>query len=400
MTRSAAEWEATPTPSPRDYVDARVYGDPAVFAEERERILAKTWRFVCHTSEVADPGDYRTLDFAGTPLIVARGEDEVVRTFINVCSHRSAAVLRAPAGNATTWTCVFHQWSYDTRGNCTGIPRQDGFDAAGVCPEKVGLRAVRTAVRLGMVFVNLDDAAPEFDVFAGGALEPLAPIMGTDVELEVFHIHRSTIAANWKSWHETQMEIYHEYLHYLNRRISFRADNYHDRKWRIFPGGHGTIEPLRHRYDQASGLSDRSADLLPGLGPNENRLVDLFPDTSIHCRATVMRIDTTIPLAPNLTVVERRGLGIKGEPAAIRAKRVAHHNQFWGPFGRNHPEDCIAAALVEPANRHGAARHALIARHEDLRAQDDEMLRAYYDTWGRYMSRSAADLSRRGRAAE
>ncbi|MBM3510610.1 MAG: hypothetical protein FJX61_10830 [Alphaproteobacteria bacterium] len=60
----------------------------------------------------------------------------------------------------------------------------------------------------------------------------------------------------------------------------------------------------------------------------------------------------------------------------------------------------VAAGLVEPANRHGAARHALIARHEDLRAQDDEMLRAYYDTWGRYMSRSAADLSRRGRAAE
>lgn len=269
-----------------------------------------------------------------------------------------------------------------------------------MCAENAGLREVRTAVRLGMVFINLDEDAAGFDAFAGNALESLEPIMGAAQELEVFHIHRSTLRANWKQWQETQMETYHEYLHYLNRHVSFRADNYFDRLWKVYPGGHGTLEPLRHKYEEIKGWDEHSKNTLPGLGPNEARLVDLFPDTSVHRRATVGRIDTTIPVAPGVTIVERRGLGIKGESTQDRARRVHHHNQFWGPFGRNHPEDCLAVEWVEDANHDGAARFGLIARHEDLKAQYDEMMRAYYDAWGSYMGRAASDLQPTAQAAE
>ena len=400
MSRNEQTWSEPIARSPRDFVDARIYSDEGIFAEERERVLKRTWKFACHVSEISEIGDYRTIRHAGFPLIVARGEDGAVRTFINSCSHRSALVLTGPSGNARHWTCKFHGWTYNSQGDCTGIPRADAYDGVGVCAENAGLREVRTAVRLGMVFINLDEDATGFDDYAGDALESLAPIMGADQELEVFHIHRSTLRANWKQWQETQMETYHEYLHYLNRHVSFRADNYFDRLWKVYPGGHGTLEPLRHKYEEIKGWDERSENTLPGLGPNEARLVDLFPDTSIHCRATVGRIDTTIPVAPGVTIVERRGLGIKGESAADRARRVHHHNQFWGPFGRNHPEDCLAVEWVEDANRDGAARFSLIARHEDLKAQDDEMMRAYYDAWGGYMGRAASDLQQTAHAAE
>ena len=125
-----------------------------VFAEERERILKRTWKFACHVSEISALGDYRTIRHAGFPLIVARSDDGEVRSFINSCSHRSALVLTDPAGNAKHWTCKFHGWTYNSRGDCTGIPRADAYDDAGVCPENSGLREVRTAVRLGMVFVK------------------------------------------------------------------------------------------------------------------------------------------------------------------------------------------------------------------------------------------------------
>ena len=400
MSRNEQTWSEPTARSPRDFVDARIYSDDAIFAEERERILKRTWKFACHVSEISALGDYRTIRHAGFPLIVARSDDGEVRSFINSCSHRSALVLTDPAGNAKHWTCKFHGWTYNSRGDCTGIPRADAYDDAGVCPENSGLREVRTAVRLGMVFVNLAEDAADFDDFAGDALESLVPIMGAERELEVFHIHRSTLTANWKQWQETQMETYHEYLHYLNRHVSFRADNYFDRLWKVYPGGHGTLDPLRHKYEEIKGWDDRSQNTLPGLGPNEARLVDLFPDTSIHCRATVMRIDTTIPVAAGVTIVERRGLGIKGEPAEDRAMRANHHNQFWGPFGRNHPEDCLAIEWVADANRDGAARFGLIGRHEDLKAQDDEMMRAYYDAWSGYMGRAASDLQPTARAAE
>ena len=400
MTRTEREWAEPLAKSPRDFVAARIYSDESIFAEERERILKRTWKFACHVSEIPEVGDYRTIKHAGYPLTVGRGDDGEVRTFINSCSHRAALGLTEPAGTARYWTCKFHGWSYNARGECTGIPRPDAYHEAGVCRENAGLREVRTTVRLGMVFINLAEDAPDFDAYADDALESLEPIMGSERELEVFHIHRSTLSANWKQWQETQMETYHEHLHYLNRHVSFRASNYFDRLWKIYPGGHGTLEPLRHKYDEIKGWELRSDNTLPGLGPNEARLVDLFPDTSIHCRATVLRIDTTVPIAPGTTIVERRGLGIKGESADDRAMRAKHHNQFWGPFGRNHPEDCIAIEWVEDANRDGAARFGLIARHEGLKAQDDEMMRAYYDTWGGYMGRAASDLQQTARAAE
>ena len=400
MSRTEQAWTEPLARSPRDFVDARIYADEGIFEEERERILKRTWKFACHVSEIAEIGDYRTIRHAGLPLIVARSDDGEVRAFVNSCSHRSALVLTDPAGNARHWTCKFHGWTYDSRGACTGIPRADAYDETGVCPENAGLREVRTTVRLGMVFVNLAEDAPDFDDYAGDALAPLEPIMGSARELEVFHIHRSTLTANWKQWQETQMETYHEYLHYLNRQVSFRADNYFDRLWTIHPGGHGTLEPLRHKYDEIKGWDQRSENTLPGLGPSEARLVDLFPDTSIHCRATVIRIDTTIPISAGETIVERRGLGIKGEPDEDRAMRANHHNQFWGPFGRNHPEDCLAVEWVEDTNRNGAARYGLIGRHEDLKAQDDEMMRAYYDAWADHMGRVASDLKPLTRAAE
>ena len=71
--------------------------------------------------------------------------------------------------------------------------------------------------------------------------------------------------------------------------------------------------------------------------------------------------------------------------------RVKHHNQFWGPFGRNLLEDVLFVEAVEESNRHGAAQYGIFARHEKLRAQDDEVIRAYYRTWSKLIGRPASD---------
>ena len=161
-----------------DYVSNLIYTDEAIFRDERERIARKTWKFACHESEIAAAGDYRTIEHAGYPLIVARGGDGAIRSFVNACSHRSAPVLRAPRGNATRWTCLFHHWTYDDKGACVAIPREEGFAESGIRKAGLGLREVRTEVRLGMVFVNLDDDAQAFDSYVGDALENVADVMG------------------------------------------------------------------------------------------------------------------------------------------------------------------------------------------------------------------------------
>lgn len=390
MARNANQWESAPNLPDDHFVSAETYTDETILNEERERIFHKCWKFACHESELPNSGDYRTLDHAGVPIVIIRGEEGQVRAFINSCSHRGSLIATELRGNAKRLTCFFHLWSYDQNGDCTHITRPEGYQRCGVTTDKMGLRAVRVACRLGMVFINLDDSAENFDDFVGDALQDLDAPMGT-VDLEVFHLHRVTMRANWKQWHETNMELYHEWGHVVNRTTSVAVPGYHERKWKIHPNGHGSLDPLRVRYDNYRGWDSRDSLILPGLAPAEFRVVDLFPNTTVIVRGTVIRIDTTIPVAPGLTILEQRGLGVKGERPEDRRVRQLHHNQFWGPFGRNLSEDVIFVEAVEQANRRGGARHGIIARHENLMSQDDEIMRAYYRVWSRHMGRSASD---------
>jgi len=399
MTRSAAQWASPPRLPEDHYVNSLVYTDPGVFAQEREKIFARTWKFVCHESELPSPGDFRSLEHAGIPIVVVRGHDGLVRAFFNACSHRGAQLVTEPRGNARHFTCFFHLWSYDGMGRCIEITREDGYDQCGLGKNDCGLRSVRTAEKLGLIFINLDDDAPAFDSYAGNALDDLIEPMGTR-PMEVFHYHRVPMKANWKQWHETNMELYHEWGHVVNRTTSVAAGGYHERKWKIHPNGHGSLDPLKVEYENYKGWDGRQDLLLPGLSQGEFRVVDIFPNTTVIIRGTTVRIDTSIPIAPGITLLEQRGLGIKGESAEDRAVRQEHHNQFWGPFGRNLAEDVIFVEAVERTNRHGASRYGIIARHEDLMSQDDEIVRAYYRVWGKYMGVSAAKPLGKGAPCE
>lgn len=63
------------------FVDHRIYNDPDIFRLETETIFAKTWKFVCHVSEIPNPLDFRTTTVAGVPLLVLRNEREELKCF-------------------------------------------------------------------------------------------------------------------------------------------------------------------------------------------------------------------------------------------------------------------------------------------------------------------------------
>ena len=72
------------------YLDNRIFTDDEIFAQEQKDIFQKVWMFVCHESELAGPGSYRTTSVAGKPIVVVRGADGKIRAFYNVCRHRAA----------------------------------------------------------------------------------------------------------------------------------------------------------------------------------------------------------------------------------------------------------------------------------------------------------------------
>ena len=52
---------------------------PEILQIERERIFNNCWLYLCHESEVENPGDYRRRDVAGRPLFFVRGSDRKMR---------------------------------------------------------------------------------------------------------------------------------------------------------------------------------------------------------------------------------------------------------------------------------------------------------------------------------
>ena len=214
-SRSAATWERPPPLPDGHYVSGRVYHDEQIFAEEREHIFRKVWHFVCHESEVAEAFDFRTVERADVPLIVIRGEDGRIRTFINVCSHRGARVAMEPGGNARTFTCFYHHWTYDTEGSCVSMPRPEGYDHTPIRKEDMGLREVKTDVKWGFVFVNLDPDAASLDDCAPGMASDLAALVPRLDELEPAESFAFESAqgaewrANWKVVVDNYLECYH-----------------------------------------------------------------------------------------------------------------------------------------------------------------------------------------------
>ena len=59
-----------------------------IFRMEQERIFNKCWLYLCHESEVENPGDYRRRNVAGRPLFFIRGSDGKLRVFLNTCAAR------------------------------------------------------------------------------------------------------------------------------------------------------------------------------------------------------------------------------------------------------------------------------------------------------------------------
>ena len=391
MDDRIARWERPPSVPPTHYVDNRIFTDPDIFAEEQEAIFAGGWKLICHESELPENGSYRALTLGGKPLLIVRGQDGEIRTFFNVCPHRGAPLVRDERGTfGKRMQCFYHLWTYDLAGQCTGITRPVGYEPVGIQKEDISLRPVRTELIGGLVFVSINDDVETLDEFLGPIADYIRLHLPDDEPLEVFHLHRAEIQSNWKLWVDNNSEQYHEYLHVLNRKTGMAQPGYHERRWHLFPNSHNIIDQMALNYGEAN-LEARSQGLMPGMNPDALMVMLLFPDIMINVRATVMRLDTITPVAPDRTIVEWRGLGLKSDTPEQREERVRHHNQVWGPAGRNLPEDVAAVESQQKAMTAGAFKYSIYAREEELRPHDDSNLRAFYQEWGRRVGRWAHD---------
>ena len=194
------------TSTPTLSLAAKYYTDPEVFKLETDGLLARTWQFAGHASQLKETGDYFTFDMAGESLFCIKGRDGEIRTFYNVCQHR-AHQLVSGQGQTRVVVCPYHAWTYELTGELRAGPNikaVEGFDKSSIC-----LTSVRTEVFLGFIFVNLDnDAKPMDDWFPNvrTELESYIPHWDTLAPLEWVEIPEN---CNWKVSVENYSECYH-----------------------------------------------------------------------------------------------------------------------------------------------------------------------------------------------
>ncbi len=173
------------------------YTDPDFFDAEMARIIRPSWQIVCHESDLATPGEWQSIDYAGESVIVVRGEDQVVRGFTNVCRHRAMRLLEGSGGCAKKIICPYHAWSYELDGSLTGVPVSADYPT--LDKRGQGLFAVGLEIWRGFVFVRLkDDGGPSVAEMMAPYAQEIEPYRFEDLRT-ITPAYTRPRAVNWKN---------------------------------------------------------------------------------------------------------------------------------------------------------------------------------------------------------
>ena len=183
-----------------------LYFDPEFFEAEKKAFLRAAPQVVCHESEIAAPGEWRTIEYLGESVLVIRGDDGEVRAFANVCRHRGSRLVDGSGGCAKVLTCPYHAWSYARDGRLVGVPHRNEYP--GLRMEEHGLFPVALEQWHGFLFVALEPAAPSVAEMMAPYEHEVAPYRFEDLRV----IGRVTIRPRQLNW-KTIADNYSDGLH-------------------------------------------------------------------------------------------------------------------------------------------------------------------------------------------
>lgn len=346
-----------------------VFSSHEIYEREQERIYrGDTWNFLGLDDEVKNPGDFKSTFVGDTPVVLTRAEDGTLAAWVNRCAHRGAMVCRLARGNATSHNCVYHQWSYDTRGNLLGVPFRRGQKGAEGMPKDFkpadhGLRQLRVENYRGLVFGSFSDTVEPFSDYVG------AP-MRTYID-RVFHkpveylgCTRQYSDSNWKLYLENVKDPYHASLLHLFHttfnifRVGMAAHCETDGK----DGLHSIILAIKEEgntsdaykeqairsYDEGFTLED---DSILALVPEYNMLATnhiqpIFPQLVIQQIHNTLVARQILPKGPDHFELIFHFFGYADDTPELRALRLKQANLV-GPAGYISMEDTEATELVQ-----------------------------------------------------
>jgi 3-phenylpropionate/trans-cinnamate dioxygenase alpha subunit len=185
----------------RSIVDRRIFSDPDVYAAEMERIFGRCWLLLGHESELEQNNDFLTTWMGEDPVIVSRAADGKIRAFLNLCRHRGGTVCRVDRGNARSFLCPYHGWSFSNDGSLVGVPSLDVGYRNKLDLKELGLIEVAQLESYkGLLFATWDKEAVPLVEYLGDMawyLDCLLDRLDGGTEL-VVGTRRWIVPCNWK----------------------------------------------------------------------------------------------------------------------------------------------------------------------------------------------------------
>jgi nitrite reductase/ring-hydroxylating ferredoxin subunit len=368
-------------------ISREIFVNEEIYAQEQERVFARSWLFVGHESQVPNLGDFFSSRMGEESVILCRDRAGAVRVFLNSCRHRGMKVCRYDEGNAAVFTCPYHGWSYGTDGKLVGVPfHREAYHSA-LDRERYGLVEVaQSCVYKGSVWACWDPAAPGFQEYLGEFRRFLDLILdgwdGREGQAEVLGgVQKWVIPCNWK-WPAENFsgDTYHNISH---RSVDLVGAGPSGRSRRDYgelaaarrlhvsipDRGHQTItyllpkdqlpqaayqnspevaEYFRHCEEERRKRPDANSRLIGAPG-------EIFPNTALLPRQP-RTLAVWHPVSAHQTEVWRFFFVDRDAPRAVKNFLRDYYIRYSGPAGMTEQDD------MENWNYAHAASRGVIAR--------------------------------------
>ena len=194
-----------------DRVHQRLYTDETIFRQEMNKIFGGVWVYLAHESQIPENDHFVTSRLGLRPIIVVRDTSGHIRALYNRCTHRGATVCRHAPGNAKSFACPYHGWSYFNSGKLSGVPWPEGY-ADDFSDPKYNLAQVpRVKSYRGFIFGTLNPKMPSLEEYLGGIKKPLDQWLDRHPggKISFCDANRLKFNGNWKLLYDNSADGYH-----------------------------------------------------------------------------------------------------------------------------------------------------------------------------------------------
>lgn len=403
-------------------VARRAFTEQSVLDGEHAAIFDRCWLYLGHGSEIANNCDFITRAVGGRELIFNRDRGGAVHAFLNTCPHRGAMVVRERKGNALSFRCFYHGWSFNVNGRFASRFEEGNYGKehyGGGCADLA--QVPRLESYRDFWFVNFDrNAMPLADYLAGAReyIDLVADQSEAGMEI-VGSGQQYRINANWKLLAENSIDAFHgfpvhsTYFDYLKNIGSLRMDagnnEFSARGMADLGNGHAVIE-------YASPWGRPIARWVPSWGEEKRELVErlrknliqrfgeerglriaetsrnmlIFPNLVIN-DIMAITIRTFYPEAPDQMTVSAWALAAREEDGELRKLRLFNFLEFLGPGGFATPDDQEALENCQRGykNRREVAWNDIskgMPRVGKPMNDDEEQMRCFWRQWRQRMA--------------